>query len=196
MSSRHLNASSAYQTGWRVLRKASAAANRADISRKNRAFGTGQSTGSIGARASRLEKPAAGVSSWSKAAYFFCAVTASVFALPARSETVDVSDNHGGSVAQYSGHWAELARQGVSVRIVGPCQSACTVLLGHIPRSRICVTPGASFGFHLAHLAQATATLRSAYSSDITAWINAHGGLTQEFIWMRAPDTYRYFRKC
>jgi hypothetical protein len=93
----------------------------------------------------------------------------SVFALPAQSETIDVSDSHGGSVAQYSAHWAELARRGVSVRIVG---------------------------FHLAHLPQATAALRSAYSSDITAWINAHGGLTQEFIWMRAPDTYRYFRKC
>ena len=72
-------------------------------------------------------------------------------ALPARAETIDVSDSHGGSVAQYSGRWAELARKGVSVRIVGPCQSACTVLLGHIPRNRICVTPEASFGFHLAH---------------------------------------------
>jgi hypothetical protein len=80
--------------------------------------------------------------------------------------------------------------------IVGPCQSACTVLLGHIPRSRICVTPEASFGFHLAKRADATATLRRAYAADITGWINAHGGLTQDFIWTRAPDTYRYFKKC
>ena len=50
-------------------------------------------------------------------------------------------------------------RLGVNVRIVGPCQSACTVLLGHIPRNRICVMPGPSFGFHLAHLPPATATL-------------------------------------
>ena len=27
-------------------------------------------------------------------------------------------------------------------------------------------------------------------------WINAHGGLTDRFIWMRAPDTYKYFKKC
>ena|SRR6266853_2301405 len=131
-----------------------------------------------------------------KAAHFVCSVAVSFFAMPAQAETIDVSDNQGGSVAAYSARWAGLARQGASVRIVGPCQSACTVLLGHIPRSRVCVTPEASFGFHLAHLPQATATLRSAYSSDITAWINAHGGLTQDFIWMRAPDTYRYFRKC
>ena len=118
------------------------------------------------------------------------------FTLPARAETIDVSDSHGGSVAAYDARWAGLAGQGVKVRIVGPCQSACTVLLGRIPRSRICVTPEASFGFHLAHTAQATETLRHAYASDIRAWINAHGGLTREFIWMRAPDTYRYFRKC
>jgi hypothetical protein len=119
-----------------------------------------------------------------------------LFALSAQAETIDVSDSHGGSVAAYNARWQKLGRKGVDVRIVGPCQSACTVLLGHIPRSRICVTPEASFGFHLAHLPQATAMLRRAYAPDITAWINAHGGLTRHFIWMRAPDTYRYFRKC
>ena len=114
----------------------------------------------------------------------------------ARAETIDVSDNHGGRVAEYDARWAAHARAGASVRIVGPCQSACTVLLGHIPRSRICVTSQASFGFHLAHLPQATATLWHAYAPDIKAWINAHGGLQRDFIWMRAPDTYRYFHKC
>ncbi|MFZ0844714.1 MAG: hypothetical protein WAM62_02910 [Pseudolabrys sp.] len=114
----------------------------------------------------------------------------------ARAETVDVSDDHGGRVTEYDARWAGLAARGVSVRIVGPCQSACTVLLGHIPRSRICVTGAASFGFHLANLPAATATLWAAYQGDIRAWINAHGGLTHEFIWMRAPDTYRYFKNC
>jgi hypothetical protein len=69
----------------------------------------------------------------------------------ARAETIDVYDDHGGSVAEYDARWSELAARGVNVRIVGPCQSACTVLLAHIPNERICVTPQASFGFHLAH---------------------------------------------
>ena len=116
--------------------------------------------------------------------------------LAARAETIDVFDNHGGRVADYNARWAALGQQGASVRIVGPCQSACTVLLGHIPRSKICVTPNASFGFHLANLASATATLRSTYQSDIQAWIDAHGGLKKDFIWMRAPDVFRYFKKC
>src|ERR1700726_1432624 len=85
----------------------------------------------------------------------------------AAAETIDVSDNHGGLVSAYDARWAEAAARGVHVRIVGPCQSACTVLLGHIPRENICVTPNASFGFHLANLSSATATLRSAYQSDL-----------------------------
>jgi hypothetical protein len=116
--------------------------------------------------------------------------------LPARSETIDVYDNHGGSVVQYDAQWREYAARGVSVRIVGPCQSACTVLLGHIPRRRICVTPAVSFGFHLARRSDATATLWSAYQGDIRTWINQHGGLKHEFIWLGAPDIFRFFRKC
>ena len=107
----------------------------------------------------------------------------------ARAETIDVDDSHGGRVADYDARWSGLSARGASVRIVGPCQSACTVLLGHIPRNRICVTPNASFGFHLAKRESATATLWNAYSGDIRQWINQHGGLTGEFIWMRAPDT-------
>ena len=117
-------------------------------------------------------------------------------ARPAAAETINVSDNHGGSVAKYDARWTELAQRGVNVRIVGPCQSACTVLLGHIPRDRICVAPNASFGFHLALTNSATVTLWNAYAPDIQGWINEHGGLKSNFIWMRAPDVFRYFKRC
>jgi hypothetical protein len=119
-----------------------------------------------------------------------------LLARPVSAETIEVSDNHGGSVAEYDSRWAGYAARGVDVKIVGPCQSACTVLLGHIPRDKICVTPDASFGFHLAHLASATATLRSAYQADVRAWIEAHGGLNKDFIWLRAPEIFRFFKKC
>jgi hypothetical protein len=124
------------------------------------------------------------------------ALLASGAAAPGLAETINVSDNHGGSVAAYDARWAGLAARGVKVRIVGPCQSACTVLLGHIPRDAICVTPGASFGFHLAHRQDATETLLHAYSSDIRAWIDRNGGLSDQFIWLRAPEIFSYFHKC
>lgn len=114
----------------------------------------------------------------------------------AAAETIDVSDSHGGSVAAYSQRWKALAARGVKVRIVGACQSACTVLLGYIPRDHICVMPAARFGFHTAHRPDMTGVLWHAYASDIQGWINARGGLTPDFKWMGAPDTYRYFHKC
>jgi hypothetical protein len=123
-------------------------------------------------------------------------IALSLAAPVAEAETIDVSDDHGGSVAIYNQRWQEYAARGVSVRIVGPCQSACTVLLGHIPRSRICVTPEARFGFHIAHRPDMTALRWRSYASDIKGWINARGGLTPDFKWMGAPDTYKYFRKC
>jgi hypothetical protein len=131
-----------------------------------------------------------------KLSRFVLAFILGLAAFPALAETIDVYDDHGGSVAQYDARWAGLAARGVHVRIVGPCQSACTVLLGHIPRSHICVTPQARFGFHLAHLQSMTAVLWNAYAGDIKGWIKAHGGLHHDFIWMGAPDIYRYFKKC
>jgi hypothetical protein len=125
-------------------------------------------------------------------------LTALLFSLStaAGAETVDVYDNHGGSVAQYAQRWQGLAARGVKVRITGPCQSACTILLKYIPRSRICVMPNARFGFHLAHRPDMTQLLWSGYASDIRGWINKRGGLKHEFMWMGAPDIYRYFKKC
>lgn len=111
-------------------------------------------------------------------------------------DTIDVSDEHGGSVGQYDGMWASYAAAGKKVRVVGPCQSACTTLLGHIPRDRICVMPEASFGFHRARTQHGTETMWNGYPADIKAWIEGQGGLTAAFKWMSAPDTYRFFKRC
>src|SRR5215475_14781419 len=117
-------------------------------------------------------------------------------AAPVMAETIEVYDNHGGSAAQNNARWAGLAARGVDVGIVGPCQSACTILLGHIPRNKICVTSAARFGFHLARRQDATQALWSAYHADIRALIDAPGGLQKDFIWMRSLDTYLYFLRC
>jgi hypothetical protein len=57
----------------------------------------------------------------------------------ALAEVIDVTDNHGGRVDQYDARWRAVASRDVGVRVIGPCKSACTVLLAHIPRSKICV---------------------------------------------------------
>jgi hypothetical protein len=72
------------------------------------------------------------------------------------------------------------------------------LLLAHIPRSKICVMPAASFGFHQALRPEMT-TLWNGYPSDVKAWITQHGGLQAPrttLIWLRAPGTYKFFHRC
>jgi hypothetical protein len=96
----------------------------------------------------------------------------------------------------YQMQWAMLAPQSVNVQIKGPCVSACTILLGYIPRERICVNSGASLGFDLATPAFVTEDLLRVYPLDIRLWIEQHGGLTHQIIWLQAPDIYGYFQRC
>ena len=69
-------------------------------------------------------------------------------------------------------------------------------MLAHIPYDHICVTPQARFGFHQAKFQRSTDMLWAGYSAGIREWINSRGGLTPDFKWMGAPDTYRFFHKC
>jgi hypothetical protein len=104
------------------------------------------------------------------------------FTGPASAQTVDISDYHGGLISAYQNQWSTLAAQGVKVRIVGPCVSACTLVLSYVPRENICVMPNAYLGFHWATTAFHTQELWSAYPPDIRQWIYQRGGLTDQMI--------------
>jgi hypothetical protein len=152
-----------------------------------------------------FEKPAAPPTKFRRHVREVCAmkvwhaVLASLllFAPPvANAKTVQIIDDRGGLVIAYQMQWTMLAPQSVNVQIRGPCVSACTILLGYIPRERICVSSTASLGFHLATPDFVTEDLLRAYPLDIRLWIAQHGGLTHQIIWLQAPDIYGYFRKC
>ena len=117
------------------------------------------------------------------------------------AEVIDVTDNHGGRVDLYDHRWTGLAVGNPQVRVTGPCVSACTVLLKHVPRGKICVIPEASFCFHQAIRPEMTKLLWNGYPADIRAWITSRGGLPPlrprtTMVWMRAPETFRFFKKC
>jgi hypothetical protein len=126
---------------------------------------------------------------------------AALAAVPTASpaEVIDVTDNHGGRVDLYDHRWTGLAVGNPQVRVTGPCVSACTVLLKHVPRGKICVTPDASFGFHQALRPEMTTLLWNGYPGDVRAWITKHGGLRPHgtgLVWLRAPETYRFWHRC
>lgn len=65
---------------------------------------------------------------------------------------VTITKDEGGLIYPpvYQQAWATIARRGIRVRIDGECTSACTTVLGIVPRENVCVTPQARFGFHKA----------------------------------------------
>lgn len=114
------------------------------------------------------------------------------------AETIDVSDNHGGDTSVYQQKWAALSKQGANVRIVGPCISACTILLRYFSGNRLCVTDAAALGFHRGRDDRSMARMWAAYSPALRQWITQQGGLppNHAFIWLRPPEIYLFFHKC
>src|SRR5262249_47722508 len=63
---------------------------------------------------------------------------------------------HGGLLEDYKAKYAVIRNRGERVVIDGICNSGCTLVLGIVPLNRVCVTPRASLGFHMAYYDKAT----------------------------------------
>ena len=112
-------------------------------------------------------------------------------AAPASAE-LRITRDFGGYVEEYKAKYASLRDKGERVVIDGICNSACTLVLGIVPLSRICVTPKASLGFHQAYYDKnwtaglrvtsiaGTEELMSYYPPSVKAWIARHGGLSAQ----------------
>ena len=112
-------------------------------------------------------------------------------ATPARA-VLHITRDHGGYVEEYKEKFKRIRDSGERVVIDGICNSACTLVFGIVPMNKICVTPRASIGFHLAYYdksftmgikvtsAEGTADLMSYYPNTVKDWIRRNGGLTNE----------------
>lgn len=111
------------------------------------------------------------------------------------SATMRIAEDRGGQIGRYLQAFAMLRSSGERVVVDGNCLSACTLILGVIPRDRICATPRARFGFHAAWMPDAdgrpvtstmgTQALWEVYPPRVRHWINRHGGLTRQMIYMQ-----------
>src|SRR5262245_66036422 len=75
------------------------------------------------------------------------AAVATALSFSSASATVRIVGDYGGQIGPYLEHLSALRHSGERVVIDGPCLSACTMILGVIPRDRICVNPRARLGF-------------------------------------------------
>lgn len=103
-----------------------------------------------------------------------------------------ITRDTGGFVEQYRTRYQQIRDTGGRVVIDGVCNSACTMVLGIVPRDRICVTPRASLGFHQAFYdtdttfgikivsEEGTSELMSYYPTEVKDWLKKRGGLSAE----------------
>ena len=114
-----------------------------------------------------------------------------VLAVPARAD-MHITRDHGGYVEEYKAKYKQVRNSGERVVIDGICNSACTLVFGIVPLSKICVTPKASIGLHQAYYdkaftfgikvtsAEGTSDLMSYYPQPVKDWIRRNGGLSNE----------------
>lgn len=133
------------------------------------------------------------------------AMLLAAYATPAPA-AMRISEDRGGQIGQYLQAFAMLRASGERVVIDGNCLSACTLVLGLIPRSRICATPRAVFGFHAAWMPDrngrpvtsdlGTRELWKVYPARVRRWINRNGGLSRRMIYLQGRDLYRIVPSC
>jgi hypothetical protein len=126
--------------------------------------------------------------------------------LSSSQAAIRIADDPGGKIGTYIDRYQGLRRSGETVIIDGLCASACTMVLGSVPRERICVTSQAVLGFHAAWDSGAdgravtnpgaTQMLFSLYPSSIRHWIAARGGLRPQMIFLRGKELMSLYRPC
>jgi hypothetical protein len=119
---------------------------------------------------------------------------------------VRISDDSGGQIGEYLAKYKALRVSGERVVIDGVCASACTMLLGTIPRNRICITPQAVLEFHSAWdptpsggqvvSSAGNQILWSTYPAEVRKWITRHGGLGTQIIYLRGSELLAMYPSC
>jgi hypothetical protein len=127
-------------------------------------------------------------------------------AVTSASSAVRIKGDPGGQIGPYLEKMAALRGSGERVIIDGPCLSACTMVLGVIPRERICVTPRARLGFHAAWhpgsngrpvaSPQATQLLMNIYPAHVRSWIERRGGLSPRMMYLSGRELAAMYQTC
>lgn len=136
------------------------------------------------------------------AAVLMLGAAGSADAYPLReSSAVTIRNDRGGQVISYAIRMLKLKQSGRTVRFTGGCDSACTLFLA-LPRSKTCISSGASFGFHLPYGASgrgnATAAkyLMSSYPGWVQSWLRSQGGLSGRVKTMSYAYASQYLPTC
>jgi len=117
-------------------------------------------------------------------------------------------DREGGEVDVFAAKYEKIRESGRRVVIDGPCVSACTIVAS-LPKDRVCVTPRAELGVHLASDGDEDApqdhamvlqytewAVKKYYPQAMQDWIKAHGGLQEDVKFIKGNDLLAIFNAC
>ena len=117
-----------------------------------------------------------------------------------------ISEDRGGQIGAYLQTFTNVRDSGERVVIDGNCLSACTILLGIVPRERVCATPRARLGFHAAWMPDETGrpvtsplgtqALWNIYPAHVRRLINRRGGLSRKMIYVQGRELARLVQPC
>jgi hypothetical protein len=124
-----------------------------------------------------------------------------------QAHAVRIANDKGGQIGPYLDAFLNIRNNTAEQVIIdGPCLSACTIVLGIIPRERLCVTRRAQFGFHAAWnpgrdgrpvLSQAgTKALWDLYPGEVRAWLKKKGGLKPQMVILSGPELMAMYPAC
>ena len=142
-----------------------------------------------------------------RATLVIAAITAiSALVSTGASATMRISDDVGGRIGAYVDQYSQVRASGERVIIDGTCLSACTLVLGIVPRNRICVTRRAMLGFHAAWMPGSngkpvrsevgTQALWDLYPQHVRKWISARGGLSSKMMFLRGSELVAMYPEC
>ena len=123
------------------------------------------------------------------------------------SAEIRIVGDPGGEVSSYVRKFEAVRASGERIVIDGPCLSACTLLLGIVPRNHICVTQQAVLGFHAASYyddasrslvptREGSRLVMRVYPPEIRGWIERHGGLTPKLIRLQGRELTAMYHTC
>ena len=133
-------------------------------------------------------------------------IAASVVSTSYAEATIWITGDKGGTILEYAERYRQAREAGEHVIIDGDCLSACTMVIGMIPHDRVCATPKAVLGFHAAFRrtadggtvasTDATKFMMNAYPPELRKWINQHGGLTTQMIFLMGRELATFVPTC
>jgi hypothetical protein len=117
-----------------------------------------------------------------------------------------ISSDRGGLISDYAARFLSARDSGEQVVIDGACLSACTLVVGMVPREKVCATPKAVLGFHSAwrpmaggkrvNSSVASQAMLDVYPADLRKWITHRGGLSSKMIFLYGRELAEIVPPC